>query len=209
MSGDYTAVEQATDGSTVATPASGNLTLFPGTDGNWYLKRPDGTVLALSVQQTVLFTQTASVTVANTTSETTLVGAGEGSVTLPANYGAAGRTLIIEGWGYHSATGSPTIQIRIYKGSTLLLDTTAVTSSSSTNALIQIRAVVTWRSPTSVFCQGFYEESGGGSNNFQMVTTAATTVGAGAEALNITATWGTASASDTITLSNLTVRGFN
>lgn len=208
MSGDYTAVEQAPDGSTVATPAAGSLALFPGTDGNWYLKRPDGTVLALSVQQAVLFTQTASVAVANTLTETTLIGVGKGSVTLPANYGAAGRTLIVEGWGYHSATGSPTIQIRIYKGSTLLLDTTAVTSGTSTNALIQIRAVITWRSPTSVFCQGFYEESGG-SNNFQMVTTAPTTVAAGAEALNVTATWGTASASDTITLTNLTVRGFN
>lgn len=209
MSGEYTAPQQATSGATVNTPVAGALTLFPGNDGNWYLKRPDGTVLALSIQQAVLFTQTASVTVANTLTETTLVGAGEGSMTLPANYGASGRTIILEGWGYYSATGGPTIRIRIYKGTTLLLDTTAVTSGSSTNALIQIRAVITWRSTTSVFCQGFYEESGGGSNNFEMVTTAATTVSAGAEALNVTATWGTASASDTITLTNLTVRGFN
>lgn len=168
----------------------------------------DASLCRASIQRT-LFTQTQSVTVANTVTETTIIGTGTGSVTLPANYGLLGKNILIEGFGYHSAGGNPTIQIRIYKGSTLLLDTTAVTSGNGTNNLIQIRANICWRSTTSVFAQGFYQESGGGSNNFEMVNTAATTVNATAEALNITATWGTAAVGNTITLTNLTIRECN
>lgn len=186
-----------------ATPVAG----FLECDGSlFYLT--DASLCRASIERT-LFTQTASVTVGNTVTETTLIGAGVGSVTLPANYGAAGKTLLIEGFGYHSAGGNPTIRIRIYKGATLLLDTTAVTSGNNTNNLIQIRASVTWRSTTSVFAQGFYQESGGGSNNFEMVNTAATTVGTASEALNITVTWGTAAAGNTLTLTNLSVRECN
>lgn len=171
-----------------------------------YFTDSDG--LRASIQRTI-FVQTASVTVANTVTETTLIGTGAGTVTLPANYGQSGRSLLIEGFGYHSAGGNPTIQIRIYKGTTVLLDTTAVTSGNSTNNLIQIRGHITWRSTTSIFAQGFYQESGGGSNNFEMVTTAATTVSTTSEALNITLQWGTAAVGNTVTLTNLTIRECN
>lgn len=191
-------------GSTLrATPVAGYLE----SDGNlFYLT--DASLTRASIQRT-MFTQIASVTVANTVTETTLIGAGVGSVTLPANYGLAGKALLLEGFGYHSATGNPTIRIRIYKGATLLLDTTAVTSGNSTNNLIQIRAHITWRSTTSLFAQGFYQESGGGSNNFEMVNTAATTVNTTSEALNMTLTWGTANAGNTVTLTNLSIRECN
>lgn len=191
-------------GSTLkTTPVAG----FLESDGDlFYLT--DAALFRATIERT-LFTQTASVTVANTVTETTLIGTGKGSVTLPANYGQIGKTLLLEGFGYHSAGGNPTIRIRIYKGTTLLLDTTAVTSGNNTNNLVQFRAQITWRSTTSVFAQGFYQESGGGSNNFEMVTTAATTVATTSEALNITATWGTAAAGNTITLTNLTVRECN
>ena len=168
----------------------------------------DGSLLRASIQRT-LFTQTQSVTVANTVTETTLIGTGTGSVTLTANYGLTGKNVLIEGFGYHSSTGNPTIRIRIYKGSTLLLDTTAITSGNGTNDLIQIRANICWRSTTSVFSQGFYQESGGVANNFPMTNTAATTVNTNSEALNITVTWGTADPGNSITLTNLTIRECN
>ncbi len=169
----------------------------------------DASLLRAAVMRSI-FTQTSSVTVANTLAETTLIGAGTGTVTLPANYGQTGKSLMLEGLGYHSASGSPTIRIRIYKGATLLLDTGAQSSGNSTNALVQVRAQITWRSSTSVSAQGFYQEEGVGTpNNFPMVNTATTTVSTASEALNITVTWGTAAAGNTITLSNLTIRESN
>jgi hypothetical protein len=197
--------------SAIATPLSGYASLFVSTGPVLNIRDDTGALYPLSPTATEqgLFAQTAMVTVANTTTETTLVGAGVGSVVLPAALSVAGQTLNVEAWGYHSATLTPTIRIRVYKGATLLLDTGAVLTFVSTNALIQIRATITWRSPTSVSAQGFYQESGGGVNNFPMVTTAPITVSSAAEALNVTAQWGTASVSDTITLTNLTVRTFN
>lgn len=189
--------------SLVATPITGLLE----SDGALaYFTDSDG--LRATLQRT-LFVQTASVTVANSIVETTLIGSGSGSVTLPANYGQIGRTLLMEAFGFHSATGNPSIRIRVYKGTTVLLDTTAVTSGNSANNLIQIRAQITWRSTTSVFAQGFYQESGGGSNNFEMVNTAGTTVNTTSEALNVTLQWGTAAAGNTVTLTNLTLRECN
>lgn len=186
------------------TPVTGFLEF----DGNLTYST-DAALLRAALMRT-LFTQTTSVTVANTVTETTLIGSGIGTVTLPANYGQTGKTLLLEGFGYHSAAAAPTIRVRIYKGATLLLDTGVGNSGNSTNALIQIRAQITWRSTTSVSAQGFYQEEGTGTpNNFQMVNTAPVTVNATAEALNITVTWGTASASNTITLSNLCIRESN
>lgn len=177
------------------------------TDGN-LLYFTDTALARLPIQRTI-FTQTATVTVANSTTETTLIGAGVGSVTLPANYGFAGKTVLFEGWGIHSATGSPGIRIRIYKGTTLLLDTGTITSGNSTDNLVQYRAQITWRSATSVWAQGFYQESGGGQNNFEMANTAARTVNSTAEALNVTVQWGTASTGNSISMTNLTIRECN
>lgn len=186
------------------TPMAGFLEF----DGNLTYST-DASLMRAALMRT-LFTQTTSVTVANTVTETTLIGSGIGTVTLPANYGFSGKTLMFEGFGYHSATAAPTIRIRIYKGTTVLLDTGAQSSGNSTNALIQIRAQITWRSSTSVSAQGFYQEEGTGTpNNFQMVNTAPVTVNATSEALSITVQWGTASASNTITLSNLSIRESN
>jgi len=192
-------------GSTLrATPVAG----FLECDGSLFYTT-DASLLRAAIMRSI-FTQTSSVTVANTVTETTLVGTGIGTVTLPANYGQTGKSLMLEGFGYHSAAAVPTIRIRVYKGTTLLLDTGVGNSGNSTNALIQIRAQITWRSTTTVSAQGFYQEEGTGTpNNFQMVNTAPITVNTTAEALNITVTWGTASASNSITLSNLTIRESN
>lgn len=91
MSGDYTAVEQATDGSTVETPASGSLALFPGTDGNWYLKRPDGTVALLSAFETPNVQTGSAYTLVLTDllSGVTMNNAGANAVTIPTHASAA------------------------------------------------------------------------------------------------------------------------
>ncbi|MBN9520852.1 collagen-like protein [bacterium] len=67
----------------------------------------------------VPFYQTADVTVANTSSETTVTGSGVGSLTLAANYLAVYRVLRVKALGYWASTGSRA-QWRIKLGSTTL-----------------------------------------------------------------------------------------
>lgn len=156
-----------------------------------------------------LFVQTASATVSNTAVETTLVGAGDGITTLPANFFLVGKTIKITALGYHSAVANPTINIKIKFGSTTILTTGIVSSGNSTDTLIEIRAYITCRSTGvggTVQSEGFYLETGGGSNHFGMVNTTTTSIDTTvAQAIDITVQWGTASNSNTITVSNMMV----
>lgn len=141
----------------------------------------------------------APVTVANTVAETTIYTAG-----LPRGFFNKGVALDIRGFGYHSASGSPKIQIRVYKGATLLADTGLNSSGVSTNDLVELRVMIAGQSISSVWTQGFYSEIGGGVNSFPMVNTAATTINIAGETLKITVTWDTASSLDTITWTGIT-----
>jgi hypothetical protein len=59
------------------------------------------------------FIQTASVTVGNTVTETTLTGAGAGNLAISAGRIAAGTTVRIKARGYITDTGTPTLQLRM------------------------------------------------------------------------------------------------
>lgn len=157
----------------------------------------------------LLFSQTQSVTVANTVTETDLTGTGVGSLTVPLSMlGVIGKTLKFTGWGYYSAAAAPTIRIRLYLGSTVLLDTTAVTSSNGTNDMWNLRGMVTVLTigaTGTVNAQGFYKEDGTFSE-FPMVNTSTVTIDTTtSQALSLTAQWGTAAAANTITMTNFTV----
>lgn len=160
-----------------------------------------------------VFTQTAPVTVANTVAETTLTGTGQGALTLPANFFVPGRTIKIILAGFHSAIGGPTIDVRIKLGSNILLDTGAVNTSNSTNAYIELRGYITCATTGvsgTVNAQGKYSEAGGGANEFGMVNTSPITINTTiSQTLNITAQWGTASSSDTITATNVMIETEN
>lgn len=184
----------------------GQLVINGGTS-NEFLKA-DGT-LDSTLYETCLFSQTSTVTVANSSVETTLVGTGIGSVTIPANYFSVGTTLKIRGYGFHTASGSPNITVKIKFGSSIILNTGAQSSGNSTNALVYIDAILTCRSTGAsgtLQAQGYYQESGGGINNFPMVnittTTFDTTV---SQTVDITVQWGTASTGNSISLSNLAI----
>jgi hypothetical protein len=158
----------------------------------------------------VLFVQTATGTIANSTTETSISSTGVGTLTLPANFFIAGRSLRIMGLGFHSSVAvAPTIRIKIKLGSTIVLDTTAVTSGIDTSAAIYIYGAITCRTTGAsgtIFAQGEYQEMGTTPNHFQMVNTATTTIDTTAsQAITVTAQWGTASASNTISLTNLIV----
>lgn len=90
-----------------------------------------------------LFIQTASVTVGNTTTETTLIGAGAGSVTLPANFfSSTGKTARVTITGYYSRTsGSQTWRFKI--GGTTII--TMLASINGTNVLWSLDLIITCR----------------------------------------------------------------
>lgn len=165
---------------------------------------------------TVLFTQTSTVTVANTTTETTITNGGVGSLTLPANYLIAGRSFRIFGSGYHSNLNTDTLRVKVKLGSVVLLDTGAQASGASTNDGFIISAIVTCRTTGAsgtVMAQGEYKEYTGtpsAHDTYQLVNTATTTIDTTASNdISVTVQWGTASASNTISLTNFTVEGLN
>lgn len=167
-------------------------------------------------QSGVLFIQTSSVTVANTTTETALTDGGVGSLTLPANFFVVGRSLRIVGNGYHSNTNGDSLRIKVKLGSTVLLDTGAQTSGTSTNDGFIINAHITCRTigaSGTVMAQGEYKEYTGtpsAHDTYELVNTSTTTIDTTtSQAISVTAQWGTASASDTITLTNFTVECLN
>lgn len=77
----------------------------------------------------VIFTQTADQTIVDTTTETTLLGTGVGTLTLPANFWVVGKTIRIEIHGDFADTANPTVEIQVYYGETSLIDSQAITLS--------------------------------------------------------------------------------
>src|SRR5215213_7080434 len=98
--------------------------------GTWYTYNTDTDLYEASNKDRAA--QTASVTVANTTSETSLWGTVDGSLTIEANYfNRAGKSMRIHQAGYLSSTGSPTLTIRAKAGSTVLASTGAISVGGS------------------------------------------------------------------------------
>ncbi len=69
----------------------------------------------------ILFSQTSNVTVANTTTETSLLGTGIGSATLPANFAVAGRAIRVRSYGYISNTATTTSKLKIKLGNETII----------------------------------------------------------------------------------------
>lgn len=186
-------------------PGNGTATITG--DGQYSIQDSNGAAyVATGVPNLMpIFAQTASVTVANTASELTLVGSGYGSLTLPANFFITGKTIKVTVSGVRSATAAPTIQIKVKLGSTTVLDSTAVTSGNQTNQAFVIQGWITCRSAGgsgTVFCQGVYSEVG--NAQFGMANTGTQTIDTTTtQTVNVTVQWGTASSSNTITATNL------
>jgi hypothetical protein len=86
---------------------------------------------------TVLFVQTADQTVTNTVSETTILGSGVGSLTLPANFLVAGKMLRVRIAGIYSTPSlvTPSILVKIKFGSTVLASVTTTSLLSGASSL--------------------------------------------------------------------------
>lgn len=152
----------------------------------------------------------ADKTVGNTVTETSLIGTGANgnSLTLSANFFDVGTSLKFRAMGYLSDTGTPTIRIKIKLGATIIYDTGAQTLPSLTgNNLLFIEGQLTCRSvgasgtifaTAEVFCNTGASSLG---NLDVTVPTAPVTIDTtSAQTFDMTVTWGTANASNSVTI---------
>lgn len=80
----------------------------------------------------VLFAQTADATLANSTTVSSLLGAGSGSATLPAGLLATGKMIRLRARGtFNSAAAPGTINLQVFLGSTRVALTSAITLAAS------------------------------------------------------------------------------
>lgn len=107
---------------------------------------------------TIIFTSTARASTSGT-GESTIIGSGVGTTTLPANFFVAGKTIRVIVYGNFDSTGGSTATIKLKLGSTEL---TSVTTSSyvatAANFFMKHEFLITCRSTGAsgtVFAQGY------------------------------------------------------
>jgi len=150
---------------------------------------------------TPLYVATANDTVANTVTESSITGTGQGSLVVPANARVVGGRNILTAQGAVSTSGNPTIRIQLKLGSIVLADTGAQSIGNQTDGHWEITAESVPRTlgvtGTLAIAGSFMTDSevfGFVSPSLVVIdTTAAATA-------DVTITWGTASVSNSITM---------
>lgn len=165
-----------------------------------------------------MFTGTASKTVANTTSETSLIPTGIGSVTLPAGFLAVGKRIRIAGGGVFSTIlvpGNVTVRMKLGSVTVASVVISNILSSASNNAF-QFTGSVTCRttgaSGTVVTDGNASYETGLLSRGFAPLNNAGATATVDtttSKALDVTVQWATGSASNTMTVTNASIEILN
>lgn len=196
----------------------------PSTSSDTVLKRKGAGVLTVStgngsasdlgqistingVASGVVFNSTADATVANSTADTSIIGSGVGSLTIPASaLNVAGKTLRVIVRGILSNTLTPTLNIKFKIGGTTIVSTGAQTVTNVvSNSSFEVVVFVTTRTTGSngtVIANGSieYDSTTFVDTREPMIQTSASTVNlTTTQAIDVSATWGTASASNTIT----------
>lgn len=205
---------------TGGTTSTGNFqNAGTGTSGQLYVSGGNAALgtWTTPTYTTALFTQSASVTVANTSAQTTILGAGTGSLTIPANFMVAGRALRIIAWGQLSTTLTPTLTVNVKFGSTTPGNSGAVTTAASVSNAVwkmdMLFTCYTTGSSGTAFLQGmmsYVPTNGAAPLCLNFGNTATTTINTTiSNVLNLLITWGTASTSNTITCTNVSVEQLN
>jgi len=158
-----------------------------------------------------LFSQTSGVAVANTTTETTLAGTGSGTLAIPANSLIEGRTIRVTARGVLSTTGTPTLNLRAKLGSTTVVATGAVATAGTISnhafeLVVDLVCRTTGASGTVIGEGRFWADNAAHTGlHLGLPATATVTVNTTTDlVISLTAAWGTASASNTITAHTLT-----
>ena len=188
-----------------ASPTAGDVWLNSATKGLSFYNT--------TTQQNVvgeIISQTSAVTVASTAAETTLLAS---AYTIQANWLTAGKTLRIRGRGVIGNTGTPTFRLRIKLGGATVMDTTALTMTAITGSMdFMLDADITIRTAggtgTAIGAGGLSYQTANVTAPIKLSapTSSTTTIDTTSNSsFDITAQWGASSASNTITLTTLTV----
>lgn len=191
--------------------------LVVDSDGKVTNYRADSNGLTLNCGG-LFYSQATPATVANTTTQTTLYSAsGLGSFTLnPYSFTTIGQGYRIRASGIMSTTLTPTLNITFRINGADVISTGAIATTGTISNHVWsawVEAVlVTVGSSGTLRAQGEfnYDNSTHGSIRWGMASTATTSFNtiSGGNTTDITATWGTASSSNTITCSNMTMEIF-
>lgn len=150
----------------------------------------------------LLFSQTADQQVINTVSQTTLLSSGQGTKTITGGSLKTGSHIIIEGSGYISTNGSPTLALAAQlEGTDVLTSGSFITDSGITDVGFEFEIDITVRvtgASGQVIATGTFSYNNGAYYNF--VNTSPTSIDTSADiTVDVLATWGTASLSNYIT----------
>lgn len=160
-----------------------------------------------------LFSASASATVANSTSETSIIGTGVGTKTLPASWAVVGKTIRIRAWGLYSTTLTPTLRWRVFIGSVAVADTTSKTTASTvTNVPWYLECDITVRAvgaSGTVFAQGIVTHNTGTVWTMSNSAVSSAIDFTATEAVDVKTTWNTGLAANTITGTNVTIEVMN
>ena len=186
-----------------------NAYSFPTADGTagQVLKTDGAGTLSFNQPTTGLYAQTVvSATLTNTTTETSIVGTGVGSLTIPANHFVVGDSYHAKIGGEISAQNGDDITIRIKSGATILATTGTIALSPTTGLgwECEIDFTIAAIGVTGSICTNgnfAYTRNTGGLEGyvFQDVEVFNSTV---ANTLDITAEWGQAKTQDQIHSAN-------
>ena len=153
------------------------------------------------------------ITVANTVTETSVLGASQAgsSKILEAGLARVGRIFWVRLFGVITTTGTPTLRVRLKLGSTTIADTTAIAMANNTasgnggfriEAMVSIQSVGATGSVQTSPLSVQYSVSNGGALN-QFVTATPTTVDlTAAQTFDVTVEWGTANPSNSLSIFN-------
>lgn len=149
----------------------------------------------------------ASDSVTATSEEKTIIGAGVGSLEVPANVFSIGNSFHLDLSGQVTAANNETLEIRVKAGSILLADTGIITMSGATNSSWEMEVDFTIRAlgtagNASIVSSGQFIYNKDAANSFEGEgfnvtnnTTFDTTI---SNTLDITVQWGSNSASNSI-----------
>lgn len=186
-------------------PGKAGLVFNNGTDLVGGSGQADTTTSLLSAG--LLFASTATATVANTGTESTLIGSGVGSLTLPANSLTPGRSVRLTARGLLSSAAVPgTLTIALKLGSTGIVTTGAQTPTALlTDLFWECEVLLTCRTTGAtgtVIAQGsfrYFAAAVGAITGWEMIDTSTVTVDTTAsKSIDLTADWLTADASNSI-----------
>lgn len=157
-----------------------------------------------------IFTQTADKTFSNTTTETSLIGTGSGTATLPANFWTVGKTVVLEIIGIFSR-GSGNFLFKAKLGASTVATSQNQSPGGATNNVFFGKVFMTCRSTGAagtIITSGYiYIPNNAAANQYEFANTTTNTIDTTvSDAIDITMQMSAAAVGNSITSQILTIK---